>query len=525
MAVEVARKGGVAWVMALEQTDEECEYSMEAIGISLKHPSMQVYRGLGALSALALPVASKGAIVFLRPELSEKPNLGSFLKEVQTQLVWMSRYPLRLLVIDPVNALGRDDDPGLRAQTRAMFEAAKQRNVNVWFTSDQLPGQTSPDRFEENVADTVIHLGTDDKYSPPRRYIEITKSRFQHEYSGRHALAIEPQTGIHVYPPASVISRSLRGGSPKKYPAAEFPFGVPGMDQLFGPNPLSPGDLIVLAGPGKGKALLGVQFLTADLENSRVRNVFISDYDLQRIGRFVETATRARGYGRGVADHPNLAHCSIEGGLPDPSRVLVHIRTELDKCQEEVFSPGRVLVTNLSRWEKEMPTLGGDVSFGIALCSLLRSYGGVSMVISGDELEHDSSPLQQTIASQSDTLIHFQRREFRGRVTTVLTTIKSRYMRHPRESFELLTGENELRIGPAPLFRAQAGGSVTPVRVVLYLHAETPNHKRYNEKILAALRTTLAPHPHRASEPPVRPAVSLHVAVLRGGRTPGVSAG
>ena len=79
-----------------------------------------------------------------------------------------------------------------------MFEAAKHLNVNVWFTSEQLPGHAQEDRFEENVADTVIHLGRDDKYSPPRRYIEITKSRFQHEYSGRHALAIEAETGIHV---------------------------------------------------------------------------------------------------------------------------------------------------------------------------------------------------------------------------------------------------------------------------------------------------------------------------------------
>ena len=291
----------------------------------------------------------------------------------------------------------------------------------------------------------------------------------------------------------------MRSGSPKKFAPAELRFGVSGMDQLFGPNPLLPGDLIVLAGSRKGKTLLGVQFLTADLENSQVRNIFISDYDLQRIGRFVETAARRGGFDLG-SHRSNLAQCSIQAAFPDPSRVLLHIRSQLDKCLEAGDSPGRALVTNLSRWEKELPMLGDDVSFGIALGSLLRSYGFVSMVVSGDEIEHDRSPLQQTMASQADTLIQFQRREFKGRLTTLLTTIKSRYMRHPRESFELLVEDDELRIGPAPLFRADSAGNVTPVKVVLYLHAETPNHKRYNEKILAALRTTLSPRTYIAPQ-------------------------
>ncbi len=501
MAVEVARKGGVAWVMSLEQTDEECEYSLESIGISTKHPSMRVYRGpIESLHALTVPVRSQGALVFLRPEPSGKTDFGSFLENVQQRLEWMSEYPLRLLVIDPVNAVGQprlELDSGLRTKTHAMFEAAKHQNVNVWFTSEQPTGHALRDRFEENVADTVIRLGVDE--GTGRRYIEITKSRFQHEYSGRHALAIEPQTGKHVYPPASMIARSVRNDGLRKGSALPYECGVAGMDQLLGPNAPLPGDLIVLAGPGKGKTLLGVQFLTSGLENDRLRNLFISDYNLQRIGRFVETATR-RGDLAPVWDNPGVVRCSIQAGFGDPSRVLLQIRRALDKCSEGGCSPSRVLVTNLSRWEKEMPPLGGDVSFGIALSKLLRSYGVVTIVVNGDELEHDSSPLRQTMASQADTLIHFQRREFKGRVTTLVTTIKSRLMRHPRESFELIVEADQLRIGPAPLFRANSAGDLTPVKVVLYLHAETPNHKRYNAKILAALRTTLSPDTHIASQ-------------------------
>jgi KaiC/GvpD/RAD55 family RecA-like ATPase len=495
MAVEVARKGGVAWVMALEQTPEECEYSMEAIGVSLTHPAMQTYRHMSeAMQALAMPVGSKGALVFLRPEPSDKPDFGGFLERVQSQLAWMERYPLRLLVIDPVNALGQasaETDPRIRSKTRAMFEAAKHQNVNVWFASEQQPDQSSQDRFEENVADTVIHLGVDTRYGQPRRYIEITKSRFQHEYSGRHALAIEPRTGMHVYPPAAIIARSVRS-EPATKGSPTYQFGVAGMGQLFGPAGLMPGDIIVFEGPGKAKTLLGVQFWTASLEDSGARNVFVSDYSLQRISQFVESTMRLGGLES--TGQSNIVHCSIQDDLADPSRVLLHIRKALEKCLEDGYSPGRVLVTNLARWEKEMPALGADTSFGIALSRLLRSYGVVSVVINGDELEGHGSPLRETMASQADALIHFHRQEFKGRVTTLLTTIKSRLMRHPRESFELLVEENQLRIGPAPLFRVNAAGDVTPVRVVLYLHAETPNHQRYNEKILAALQTTLSPN-------------------------------
>jgi KaiC/GvpD/RAD55 family RecA-like ATPase len=490
MSVEVARKGGVAWVMALEQTAEECEYSMESIGITTRHPSMRTYHGLSALSALTLPVPGQGALVFLRPEQKE-PNFSGFLSEVQKQLSWMSGYPLRLLVIDPVNALGRGDDPSIRSQTRAMFETAKNLNVNVWFTSEQPPEHAMQDRFEENVADTVIHVGTDDRFSPPRRYIEITKSRFQHEYSGRHAFSIDPETGLHVYPPASLVSRSVRGTGPRTPPAPSLPFGVDGMDQVLG-QPLAQGDIVVLAGPGKGKSLLGVQFVKAGLADKQARNIVVSDYDLKRIDRFVEYAARG--------EHSNLTGCSIQGSIPDPSRVLLQIRRAFDQCHEDLCSPGRVLVTNVSRWEKEMPMLAEDVSFGIALGSLLRNFGGVSLVVLGDELETSRSPLQQTIASQADTLMEFQRREYKGRMSTVFAIIKSRYMHHLRESFELLISGNELQIAPAPLFRADASGRISSVRVALYLHAETPNHQRYNEKILAALRTTLSPRTYIASQ-------------------------
>jgi KaiC/GvpD/RAD55 family RecA-like ATPase len=288
MAVEVARKGGVAWVMALEQTAEECLYSLEAIGVTTEHPGMRVHRGvIDSLLAFTMPAQSQGALVFLRPEPGEDRGFGKFLEKVHGQLGWMSRYPLRLLVIDPVNALGepsQERDRQLRRKTRTRFEAAKLLNVNVWFTSEQVMNQPAPDHFEENVADTVIHLGVDERSGYKSRYIEITKSRFQQEFPGRHTLVIEPQTGLRIYPSSAIISRTLRMDSPSTVDGT-IQFGVTGMDQIFGPESVTPGDLVVFTGPGKAKTLLGMQFLTADLENRRYRSLVVENRSHHPIAR------------------------------------------------------------------------------------------------------------------------------------------------------------------------------------------------------------------------------------------------
>jgi KaiC/GvpD/RAD55 family RecA-like ATPase len=493
MAVEVARKGGVAWVMALEQTDEECLYSLESIGVSTKDPSMRVYRGLTESFQAFFRISgapAQGALVFLRPEHGDKPYFSEFLSQVQDQLKFMSRYPLRLLVIDPVNALGQPragDRRALRAKTRAMFEAAKKLNVNVWFTSEHLKNTPPPDRFEENVADTVIHLGVEDNQA--RRYVEITKSRFQQEFGGRHALVIEPETGIHVYPSASIFGRSLRSDV-ENHPPARISFGGPEMDRLLGPELLSPGDIVVLAGPGKAKTILGVEFLKADTGDKALRSLFVSDYSAQ-LSRYETAASFIE---RELpANQPDVLRCPIDPAAAEPSRVLFLIRTVLEKWVQKGTPIRRVLIDNLSRWEKEMPSIVRDAGFALALIRLLRSYAVVTVIVSGDELEHSGSALRETITSHSDVLIHSHRHDFKGRVTTLLTTVKSRRMGHPRESFELLVEHGRPRITPAPLLRMNAAGEVNPVRVVLYLHAETPNHQSYNRKTVAALRVTLSP--------------------------------
>jgi KaiC/GvpD/RAD55 family RecA-like ATPase len=487
-AVEVARKGGVAWVLALEQTEAECLYALETIGVSTTDACFDLVLGglTESFRALSHPAPARGALVFLRPG-EDAGEYTQFLDTMKERLSWMSSYPLRLLVLDPVNAFvqTKGEQSSIRTKTRSLFEAAKRENVNLWFTSEEgASGRSEENRFEENIADTVIHLASENLNGQQRRFVEVTKSRFQRESAGRHGFVIESQRGIHIYPSSAIITQLMRVQSVRNN-KVRIEFGIPGMERLLGPEPLSPGDVVVLAGPGKAKTLMGVHFMAADAGAVNSRSVFVSDYSPQRMERFlkkvlVQTPERADA----------IVRCCVPTGYVDPGRILQQIRETLERCRgaQQI----RLLITNLGRWEQEMPFVAQDAQFGTALVSLIRAYNATAVVVCGDSLERGSS-LRDTVYDQADFLLHLHRREFQGRVTTLLSAIKTRNMRHQRESFELGLEADSVRIWPAPLFRTDATGNVEPVPISLFLHSETKNHQRHNQRLLQALIATISP--------------------------------
>jgi KaiC/GvpD/RAD55 family RecA-like ATPase len=510
-AVEIARKGGVAWVMTLEQTVEECLYALESIGISTTHPGFLVADSLSdSLWVLSHPAPTRGALVFLRPADDDKTDYVEFLEKTEKWLPLMSRYPLRLLIVDPINALEQESTVGSRAETvrgradgiksrtatRRMFEAAKRARVNVWFTSEQISREPESNHFAENIADTVIHLGTETVLRQQKRFVEVTKSRFQQESPGRHGLVIEPVGGIHIHPSTALIAQSSAlvarhiSARPLQPGFAIQHFGVPGIERLLGPEPVRPGDVIAFAGPGKAKTFLGIKFLLAQsLDQSTAgTSLLISDYSPNQVERLVATIS-------GV-EQPNLTlrieQCTLPTGYIDPGRILQEIREAFERCERKGLRVNRVLLTNLSRWEEEMPFIVEDLAFGIALVTLIRSYQVAAVVVCGDTAERGSR-LRDTIFDQADTLLHFHRKELHGRATTLVSAVKTRSMRHQREVFELAFELSEVQVRPAPLVRLKQSGDVIPIKISLFLHAETANHQAHNQQMEDALRATIAP--------------------------------
>ena len=200
MAVEVARKGGVAWYMPLEQTAEECLYTLESMGCLPDDAPLSVATTVPqAMELLRSPDPERGALILLR---SVKHNFADFLAAFEENVHLMDAYRLRLICVDPISAMSQSGVAELtekRARMLQMFENLKQTGTNIWLVAEE-DAAGEANRYEQNIADTVIHLCYENRYGYSQRYIEITKSRLQREQRGRHAFAVGPGNGITIYP-------------------------------------------------------------------------------------------------------------------------------------------------------------------------------------------------------------------------------------------------------------------------------------------------------------------------------------
>jgi hypothetical protein len=101
--------------------------------------------------------------------------------------------------------------------------------------------------------------------------------------------------------------------------------------------------------------------------------------------------------------------------------------------------------------------------------------------------------LHQSILDNADTVIEFDRIEFRGVYRVMLKIVKTRHMRHRRESFELTLGKSGIEVKPtSSLLRVSHTGEVVPVKIRLYLHAESDMQRSYNRDFLSAMQSTLS---------------------------------
>jgi KaiC/GvpD/RAD55 family RecA-like ATPase len=493
IAVEVARKGGVAWIIAFEQTEEECLYSLEAIGVTTFHRTFRVVTGGLTESFLALsdPSPTTGALVFLRPSEftsdDEPTDYFKFLNLTRERLSWMARYPLRLLVVDPVNAIAQPALKGLRVKTQKLFEAAKRANVNIWFTSEHLTDRRESSRFEENIADTVIQLGSDYQLGQPRRYIEVTKSRFQQEATGRHGLVIDSVNGLSIYPSSALVAR-LTSSRTIRAEGAPLKLGISGIESLLGSELIRQGDVIVLAGHGKGKTLLGAHFLMeAVFDEGEARSLFVTDNPVERMDRLLSIVAESKW----SKLKQRVERCSLPTGYVDPGRILWEIEAALKRCQGRDARPIRTLLSTVSRWEEEMPFVAADTSFGLALVKLLRSYNAAALVVCGDDPE-GGSQLRDALIDQSDIFLQFDRIELQGRVRSLVRAVKSRRMTHQRASYEVIVDSKGASICPSPLFRIRPSGEILQLKITLFLHAETENHKKFNDRIVEGLKAAIS---------------------------------
>jgi KaiC/GvpD/RAD55 family RecA-like ATPase len=537
LAAEVARKGGLAWLMPLEQKPAECLYTLESIGIDLHSTSVFVATNIcDARKALDEPRNGCGAIILLR---TVKDDYLDFLDYFEHNAGQMSNYPLRLIGVDPINSIERRacDPTELRTRTVEVLGRIKQSGTNVLLLSeDEDDGQRV---FEAKIADTVINLSIEKGQQYAQRYIQVLKSRQQREQRGKHPFSIAPGRGIMIVPSSASVGTRLRTRSVRaRFEGVDF--GLTELDRVLnapgdrpraaqaprrrgqrnqgqvskqGPEGGGParselesrggaiprGGVVVVQGPnGTFRTPLGLLFLCGyddPRESSRIAlSLFVS-------GRYDEPTVRQQlrnvyvpqpAGGARLKPERNIRVITMPHGYVQPGLILQRIEEHLDAARIAGTPVDRAVVDGVEYWEATNPFVRADQTFGDTLVDVLRRNGVTSLFICGEPGPGGFGGVQRPIVERADCLIQLERFGFRGADRVKLRIRKTSDMRHRHETFELALGPRTLEVRPlSPLLRVE-GGTVEPVGVRLFLYAETRMQRRYNSGMRDALSAVVS---------------------------------
>jgi KaiC/GvpD/RAD55 family RecA-like ATPase len=495
LALSVARKQGIAWIMPLEQSVEECIYTMEVMGLLPADDSVLVVTSVSeAKECLDNPPQDRGVLILLK---TIKDSYADFLYAFKENAERMSRptpgrQSLRLLVADPVNCISRVNETDLvklRAETRKAIEDVKRLGTNVMFVAEETSGHefftydsatSGTPAFEENIADTVIRLSCKKGFDYTQRYFEITKSRFQREQRGEHPFSIIPGEGIHIVPSSAAINAriKLRGG----HTSGKFvKFGVHALEKELGEDAIEIGNVIVLQGQsGCFKTELGIKFLMetdGEIDAGLTANsLFIS---ARNEGYKV---TRLNGQGKPIRT------ISLESGFVHPGSVFDAIDRELFDARIEKCAIDRIMIDNIGHWELTCPYIRADQTFGTTLVNFLRRRRLTSLLVCGASSEHLS--LQKSITDSAQVIINFDRRRYRGVQRVLLSISKTAGMLHNREALELIRDGSEFNVKRS-LLRLGENGELTPIHVRLFFHVESTIQQEYNHKLEGLVQSVI----------------------------------
>lgn len=536
MAVEVARKGGLAWIMPLEQTAEDCLYAMEAMRALPNDDSIEIAIDRDhAIRLLTKPTPNVGGLIIQGTLTDDYPN---FLNQFEENARVMVKYPLRLIIADPINSVERDnemDDVELRSQTVMMFRRVKALGTNVLLVSEESHPGDPELSFEDKISDTVISLSAStwsvnawDNYN--QRFIEIRKSRLQREQRGEHPFSIVPGEGISVFPsPSAVMSRSRQPPSPSR--EDYIPFGLRPLDKVLGPNAIKPGDVIVLHGEEVGyKTPLGLRFLLSDERPFRAKkggeysqeeadegngagspkasdepyvprsvrrcSLMIAAKDDESTVRHMLVQAREQIFKDAVTDRrpriksiEDVRICSLPQGYVTAGYILYRIENEFHRAERLGYRIDRVMVDDVVHWDTNCPFLRNEETFGDTLVNLLQRQGVTSLFVCGDLSVQPATTLQHSIVHSASCEIQFDHFNFRGTRHALIRVLKTKNMGHVKESFELTVDARGIRILPgSSRMRIDEYGNARPVNVELFLHEETEMQSSYNRALLEEIR-------------------------------------
>lgn len=511
MAAEFAIEGGLVLMHAPEQSIQESLYSLAAVNPDLDLSALWYSESLAAFRA-GPKDPSRGHLVLVTAEdllpLTERSvedrtpfdSLGRLFQDA-------TAYALRLCIVDPVNAYIEERQQSFhslrqRALTADFIKSAKRAGVNLWMTCEQFHDAVDISHRLEHLADTTIRLtrgGGGDTASNP--LLEITKSRFQPQLPGKHRLLITSGSGLRVIPSLESFRQLLPVSLSVDRSPCET--GIPTLSLALGPGGIKAGHVVVVAGPGKYKTVMGIHVLTggwwpgeSDAQWASERKpsscrVLISDMPPEQMA---EIARGACGRMYNEFRRRGLDFLQIPNGWSDAGEVLSVIRDEFVRRQALGQPVERVMVLTIGRLENTTPALRNNELFGVMLVRLFRSFGATAFLINGDERRYGASRLRDVVADDCDVRIEFHHKHYHEREQTIIQTTRTPSGDHSREFLCLNRGDNGRLYLERVQFRVLLDqDQMSPVPTRVYLLAETANHARYHKRVIEALQNFLNP--------------------------------
>jgi KaiC/GvpD/RAD55 family RecA-like ATPase len=511
LAVEVARKGGLAWVVPLEQSAQECLYTLESIRALPDDGSVEVATDIvNAVELLQKKTDERGALIFLK---SGKDSYDDFLKTFSENAKLMKQYHLRLVCVDPINSIYRKESSitKLRDMSLKMVEQIEQTGTNLVLVAEEntdlvAERHTDPDRglernliFEQNIADTVIRLSVQKEHGYAARFFEIMKSRLQREQRGAHPFSIVPGSGINIFPSSSAVSARIRPRGVRALKGT-IQFGLPALDSILGEGAISVGDVIVLQGTGGSfKTPLGLIFLLGSdwkegqRPDHKNRSLLIAARDDEATVRHLLEQEFVRQFDNAPKTKRDIEICALPHGHIYPGYVIQRIEDEFIRARLNNYRIDRVMVDDVAHWEMSSPLIREDEIFGDTLIELLRRQGVTSLITCSDYTIDQSSAVQRSIIDGANCVVKFERFEYGGLNRVMVKVQKTRGMRHRGESFEFSLGKTAFEVKPSSsLLREVRGGKVSPIKIRLFLRSTSSIQQKYNNRILEVIRAVLS---------------------------------